>query len=213
MAKNEFKIQGSVRGPERDGRTDAWRLPAFHDHVQLDHTKSEHAKGLPSELSSGQVGVLCSREQKCHVLPERGGGSTAASDQDDVMAELYPEHGAVRSGDVCRFVERPEAEAEAVHAFTDYRRVSSQHRFNRLRVFFLRATNGDCRYRRDDSTGRYGWSTGIDTSGVRVCGGHKHGEFMIDFTIDHILIFLLDLLNLCLHTYLHPSCTIIVDCT
>jgi len=207
MAKNEFKIQGSVRGTERNGRTDAWRLPAFHDHVQLDHTKPEHAKGLPSELRSGQDGVLCPREQKCHVLPGRGGGSTAAGDQDDVMAELHPKHGALRSGDVCRFVERPEPEAEAVHAFANYRRVSSQHRFNRLRVLFLRASNGDCRYRRNDSAGRYGWSTGIDTSGVCVCGGHKHGEFMVDFTIVH-LTFFPNLLNLCLHIiYLHPSCT------
>lgn len=142
--------------------------------------------------------MLCPREQKCHVLPGRGGGSTAAGDQDDVMAELHPKHVALRFGDVCRFVERPEPEAEAINAFANYRRVSSQHRFNSLRVLFLRAANGDCRYRRDDSIGRYGWSTGIDTSGVRVCGGHKYGEFMVDFTIVH-LQFLLDMLNLCFH--------------
>jgi len=153
---------------------------------------------LPSELRFGQDGVLCPGKQKCHVLPGRGGGSTAAGDQDDVMAELRPEHGALRSGDVCRFVERPEPEAEAVHAFADYRRASSKHRHNRLRILFLRAANGDCRYRRDDSTGRYGWSTSIHTSGVRVRGGHKHCEFMVDFTIDH-LTFLFNLLNLCLH--------------
>lgn len=185
MEENELNVKSSLRGPERVGRTDAGRVPAFHDHVQFDHTKSEHAKGLPSELKSGPDGVLCPGEQKRHIFPGRRGGSAENGDQDDVMAKPLPEHNTVCSGDVRRFVERPEPEAEAVHAVANNRRACAQYRLNCLRVLLLRVADGDSRYCRDSPICCFRWSSGTDTSRVRVRGGYKHSEFMADFTIAH----------------------------
>jgi len=174
MEEYELNVKSSFCGPERDGRTDVGRVPAFHDHVQLDHTKSEHAKSLPSELESGQDGMLCSGEQKRFVLPGRRGGSAENSNQDDVMAKHLPEHDTVYSGDVRRFVERPEPEAEAVHAVANNRRACAQYRLNCLRILLLRVADGDSRYCRDGPICCFGWSFGTNTSRVRVRGRYKH---------------------------------------
>jgi len=174
MEENELNVQSSLRGPERDGRTDAGRLPAFHDHVQLDHTKPEHAKGLPSEFESGQDSVLCPGEQKRLVLPGRRGGSTTNGDQDDVMAKSLPEYDTMCSGDVRRFVERSEPEAEAVYAVADNWRASAQCRLNSLRVLLLRVADGGSRYCRDGSICCFWWSSGVDTGRVRIRRGYKH---------------------------------------
>jgi len=179
MAENELQVQGVVHGPECDGRTAVGGLPVVHDLVQPDHAKPEHAKGLPGKPESGADGVLCSREQERHVLPERRGGSAADGDQDDALAEPFPEHSAMHSGDVRRFVERPEPEAETVYAVTNNRRTGAQRRPGHLRVLLLRAAYGGSRRRRVGPVRRYRWPTNTDARRVRVRGGHKHREFII----------------------------------
>jgi len=70
VAENELQVQGGAHGTECDGRTNAGGLPAVHDHVQPDHAKLEHAKGLPGEPGPGADRVFCPGEQERHVLPE-----------------------------------------------------------------------------------------------------------------------------------------------
>jgi len=121
VAEKEFHIQGSAHSTERDGRTTVGSVPTFHDHFQPDHTKPEYAKGLPSKPEPWPEGVFCPGEQELHVLPERRVGSAAVGDQNDALAKPLPEPDAVRSGDVRRFVERPEPETETVYAVANYR--------------------------------------------------------------------------------------------
>lgn len=142
MAGNELLVQGGVRGPERDSGTTAGRVPAVHDLVQPDHAKPEPAQGLPGEPENEPHGVPGPREQERHVLPERGDRGAAAGGRHDGLAELHPELGAVRAGDVRRFVERPEPEAEAVHAVAGVRRAGAQRGPVRVRVLLLRAAVG-----------------------------------------------------------------------
>jgi len=179
VAENELRVQSGARGPERDGGTATGGLPTVHGHVRPDHAKPEHAEGLPGEPELRGRGVLGSGEQERHVLPGRRGGSAAAGIQDDVLAEPLPEHGAVCSDDVHRFVERPEPEAETVHGVTDIRRAGAQRRPDRLRVLLLRAADGGGWCRRNATAVRYRWLTGTDARRVRVRGRHKHGESAI----------------------------------
>jgi len=85
----------------------------------------------------------------------------------------------MHSGDVRRFVERPEPEAETVYAVANNRRTGAQRRPGHLRVLLPRAADGGSRCRRVGPVGRYGWLTYTDTRRVRVRGGHKHGKFII----------------------------------
>lgn len=97
---------------------------------------------MPREPEAGRRGVRRAAEQERVHAPRRGARGAASRVRHDDLAERHPERGAVRAVDVHRLVERPEPQAQAIHAVADIRRAGAQRRPGRVRLLLLRAAHG-----------------------------------------------------------------------
>lgn len=143
MAGDGRDGQGQVHVEALHGGADAGLLHRVQRAGLVGHAEPEPAEGVPREPADGQRDVLRAGDAVRGQLHQGGrGGGPGAGGRHDHMEDDRAEQHPVGADHIHRVVERPEPQAQAVHADTDHRRVPHQHRPVDLYLLLLRAPHG-----------------------------------------------------------------------
>lgn len=145
MANNGRRVQSQVRVRTLHGGA---HVRVLHPDQHADgavHAELEPPEGVPGEPGTGQRDVHRAG-QPGHVQPRGAGerGPRAGGRHDDLEDDVAEQH-TDRIDHVRRVLERPEPEAEAVHADTHRRRADHNRGPDDMHILFLRAAHGSHR--------------------------------------------------------------------
>jgi len=143
VASHEPHVQGEVHAETLHGGAHVGLLHRVQRAGVARHSESQSAEGVPGEPEDGQRHVPGAGEPQHRQLHQGGrGDGPGAGGRHDHMEDDRAEQHTLGADHIHRVVERPEPQAEAVHADTDHRRVPYQYRPVGLYLLLLRAAHG-----------------------------------------------------------------------
>jgi len=117
------------------------------------HAEPEPAEGVPGEPEAAQQHVLGAGQPEVGRLRRGGGHGPGAGGRHDHMEDDRAEQHTDGVDNIHRVVERPEPQAQAVHAGTHRGRAGHQRGAARLYLLLLRAARGSGRPGRVPASG------------------------------------------------------------